>query len=280
MDLWYTEKHTEGRGITIKTTGTLYQEKTPYQDLSILKTDDFGNLMLLDGLVMLTEKDEFVYHEMITHISLYSHKNPKKVLIIGGGDGGTLREAVRHETVERAVLVEIDEAVIESSKKYFPEVAKGLYSEKAEVRVEDGIKYIKETKEKFDLIIIDSTDPIGPAVGLFQEEFYQLCFNALNDDGILAAQSESPFIPHMQEVIKDMNKNLKNVFPNVYTYIAFIPTYPSGLWAFSMASKKYNPLKDFQEEQFNKDNLELKYYNKDIHFAAFALPNFVKEILK
>ena len=280
MELWYTEKHTEGRGITIKSSGTLYQEKTPYQDLTILKTEDFGNLMLLDGLVMLTEKDEFIYHEMITHIPLYSHTNPEKVLIIGGGDGGTLREVVRHNKVKKAVLVEIDEAVIESSKIYFPEVAKGLYSEKAELRVEDGIKYIKETKEKFDLIIIDSTDPIGPAVGLFQEDFYKLCFNALNEDGILVAQSESPFIPQMQKVIKDMNLNLKNVFPDVYTYIAFIPTYPSGLWSFAMASKKYNPTKDFQKKDFNSDNLKLNYYNQEIHYASFALPNFVKEVLK
>ncbi len=280
MELWYTEKHTEGRGITIKTKGTLYQEKSEYQEMTVLDTEDFGNIMLLDGLVILTQKDEFVYHEMITHIPLYSHPNPKKVLIIGGGDGGTLREVVRHQTVEKAVLVEIDDVVIETAKKYFPEVAEGFVSPKGEVRVEDGIKYIKESNEKFDLIIIDSTDPIGPAVGLFHQEFYQLCYDRLEDGGMLVAQSESPFIPHMQQVIKDMYGNLGNVFPSVNMYLAFIPTYPSGLWSFACASKKYHPVNDFQESLYNSDNLSFKYYNKDIHKAAFVLPNFVRELFE
>ena len=280
MELWYTEKHTSNLGITMKIKETLTKEKSVYQEMVILDTFEYGKLMLLDGLVMLTEKDEFVYHEMISHIPLYSHPNPKKVLIIGGGDGGTLREVCKHPSVEKAVLVEIDDMVIEGAKKYFPECAKGFESPKADVQVTDGIKYIEETEDRFDVIIVDSTDPIGPAEGLFHKKFYEMCKGVLTEDGILVAQGESPFISSMQRVVTSMNKDLEEVFPNVQRYLAFIPTYPSGMWSFVFASKKYNALSDFDKERCEKDSFDLKYYNAEIHQAAFALPNFVKELIK
>jgi len=279
MELWYTEKHTPHSGLTIKVKETLYKSNSPYQELMIIDTQDFGKMMLLDGLVMLSEKDEFVYHEMLAHPSLYTHPNPEKVLIIGGGDGGTLREVVAHPAVKEAVLVEIDEQVINASKKYFPQVASGFNSPKAQVIVTDGIKYVKETNIRYDVILIDSTDPIGPAEGLFSFDFYTACCRILNDEGILTAQTETPFIDSFAGVISKVNMDYRKLFPVVKSYLTTIPTYPSGMWSFTMGSKKHNPEADFQKERFQKDKLSLKFYNSRIHEAAFCLPNFVTDLI-
>ena len=279
MELWYTEKHTEGTGITIKVKETLFSGKSDFQKLTILDTDEYGKVMLLDGLVMLTEKDEFVYHEMISHPALYAHPNPKKVLIIGGGDGGTLREVVRHSTVEKAVLAEIDELVVEASKRFFPTLATAFNSPKAEVRITDGIRYVKETTERFDVILIDSTDPIGPAEGLFNFEFYQNCSKILTEDGIIVTQSETPFISDFAKFIPIVQDHLRRLFPINKLYLANIPTYPTGLWCFSLGSKKYNPMESFQQQRYLNDNLDFSYYNDEIHRSAFSLPNFVKKLV-
>lgn len=280
MELWYTEKHTPNSGITIKAKQTLYKEKTDFQELVIIDTEDFGKIMLLDGLVMLSEKDEFVYHEMLVHPSLYTHPNPKRVLIIGGGDGGTLREVVRHPSVEKAVLVEIDGAVIEASKRFFPQVASGFNSDKAEIIVGDGIKYVSETDAEYDVILIDSTDPIGPAEGLFSKEFYQSCQKILTKDGILTTQSETPFIDSFAGIIPQITSIFKTLFAETRLYLVAIPTYPSGLWSFTMGSKVNCPQKDFQQDRYQADSLKFDYYNDSLHKAAFSLPNFVKELLK
>lgn len=279
MDLWFTEKHTPNCGLTMKVNSTLYTAKSPYQELTIIDTPEYGKVMLLDGLVMLTERDEFVYHEMLTHPSLYSHPNPEQVLIIGGGDGGTMREVVKHPSVKRAVLVEIDEMVIEASKKYFPAVSSGFSSPKSEVIVTDGIQYVKETKDRFDVVLIDSTDPVGPAEGLFHIDFYRACYNILNENGILTTQSETPFINSFAKVIPHVVRDFQTLFPVVKLYLANIPTYPSGLWSFSLGSKKVCPENGFQQERFDKDSLQFSYYNANIHRAAFSLPNFVVELL-
>lgn len=279
MNLWFTEIHTKNRGITLKVKETLHTQTSEYQEMLVIDTFEYGKVMILDDIIMLTEKDEFIYHEMITHLPLYTHPNPKKVLIIGGGDGGTLREVVKHDLVEKAVLVEIDQMVLDVSRKYFPQVAQGLDSPKAEIIITDGIKYVKETKEKYDLIIIDSTDPIGPAVGLFHEEFYQACYNCLNVDGLLVCQSETPFLEEQGKYVQDIHRSLKRVFHHVHLYLSYIPTYPSGAWGLTLASKQYKPGVDFQEERFEKDSFNLNYYNKEMHFAALALPNFVKKML-
>ncbi len=280
MELWYTEKHTPNSGLTIKVKQTIYKEKTEYQNLDIIDTEDFGKMMLLDGLVMLSEKDEFVYHEMLAHPSLYTHPDPKKVLIIGGGDGGTLREVVRHPSVEHAVLVEIDGEVIAASKQYFPQVALGFNSNKAKVIVGDGIKYVSQTDDSYDLILIDSTDPVGPAEGLFSPDFYRNCHRILTDDGILTTQSETPFIDSFSRILPQVVANFKTLFPVTSLYLAAIPTYPSGLWSFTMGSKKNCPIKDFQQARFAEDSLKLNYYNDSLHKAAFSLPNFVQEMLR
>lgn len=280
MEMWFTEKHSPHLGLTVKVSQTLHHEVSDYQVLDIVDTPEFGKVMLLDGVIMVTDKDEFVYHEMLSHPALFSHPNPEKVLIIGGGDGGTLREVCRHKSVKKAVLCEIDEIVINASKKYFPEIATGFNDLKAEVIVGDGIKYIQESNELFDVILIDSTDPVGPAEGLFQRDFYEMCYSRLADDGILALQCESPYIRELQPVIKNVYKNLSEIFTIVKPYLAAIHTYQAGLWSFMFASKRYSPDLHFQSKKYFDYQAKLKYYNDEIHKACFALPNFMKDFLK
>jgi len=277
MSYWYTERHTPTRGLTFEVEKNIYQEKSQHQILDIVSTQDFGLVMMLDGVIMVTERDEFVYHEMLAHPALFTHPEPKTVLIIGGGDGGTLRQVLRHPMIERAVLVEIDEMVINASKKFFPTLAAAFDHPKAEVLIEDGIAYLKKHKSKFDVILIDSTDPVGPAEGLFHRDFYADCYKALKPDGVLTIQSESPWIPDLQPIITKAHKDLHSLFPIVMPYSAAIQTYQAGLWLFQLASKFYSPLRDTINGRFKC--LECKYYNEELHRGCFALPQFVKELL-
>jgi len=276
MELWFTEKQTENHGITTKITDTVYSEKTEFQQLDIVTTKQFGRMLLLDGMVMTTDVDEFVYHEMITHVALNTHPCPKKVLVVGGGDGGAIREIVKHSAVEKAVLAEIDRSVIEASKKYFPQISSALTGNpRVDVQVIDGIKHIHDHKNEYDVIMVDSTDPVGPAVGLFEKGFYQGIYDALKPDGIMVAQTESPWFT--RDLIKRVFKDLKSIFPITRLYTCSIPTYPSGLWSFTIASKKYDPL---EVDPAKIKELDTKYYNADVHFAAFKLPNFVVELTR
>jgi spermidine synthase len=276
MELWYTEKHSENVGITMKVAKTLFSGHSEFQKLDIVETLEYGRMMLLDGLVMLTERDEFVYHDMIVHPALFTHPNPKKVLVIGGGDGGTVREIVKHTFVEQVVLCEIDGLVIEKSIELLPSIACELKGNpRVKIHVEDGIAYIRNHKNEFDVILVDSTDPVGPAVGLFEEDFYKTVFSALREDGILVAQSESPF--YHAEIQKNVYANLRRVFPVVEMYQAFVPTYPSGYWSFAFASKRYHPIKDFNRKRAADRVFYTKYYNEDLHLGAFMLPTFARE---
>lgn len=273
MELWVTEYQTPALGFTCKTTETLKVEQTEFQHLAVVNTEQFGRMLLLDGMVMTTDVDEYVYHEMITNIALNSHPAPANVLIIGGGDGGALREAVKHSKVRQATLVEIDERVIVASREFFPQLACSFDDPKSVVVVEDGIEYIKQRKNEFDIIMIDSTEPVGPAVQLFSADFYRECFAALKEDGMLVAQSESPFFN--VDVIKMAYGGINQVFPVTKFYLANIPTYPSGLWSFTIGSKKHDP-----EKIINSCASDLKYYNQGVHQAAFKLPVFVSNIIK
>ncbi len=277
MDLWYTEKHTENAAITLKVNQSLFSGKSEFQRLDIVETAEYGRMMLLDGLVMVTERDEFVYHDMITHPALFVHPDPKKVLVIGGGDGGTIREIMKHKGVEEAVLCEIDGLVIEKSIELLPSMACDIDGSNPRVKlhVDDGIAYIRDHQDAFDIILVDSTDPIGPAEGLFEEDFYRMVFGALKKDGIMVAQSESPF--YHGEIQKNMYRNLRAVFPIVEMYQAFIPTYPSGFWSFAFASKEHHPVKDFDRERAKNRGFYTKYYNEDLHLGAFMLPTFARE---
>jgi len=240
-------------------------------------------MLVLDGVVNTTEKDEFVYHEMISHVPLLSHPNPKKVLIIGGGDGGTAREVLRHSNLERVVMVEIDSMVIDACKKYLPGLSSSLDDPNLELIVDDGIKYVLEAKDKsFDLIIVDSTDPSGPGEVLFTDEFYQNCLRVLTDDGLLVcqAQSFSGSPQRFQEVYARYNKIFGK--DKVWAYLYNTPTYPTGCWTFAFCSKgATHPFKNLDEERIVKFVAEndMKYYNEDIHKGAFALPNYARKMM-
>lgn len=275
MELWYTEKQTEYFGITAKIKETLVAEKTSYQDLAIIDTLQFGRMLVLDGMVMTTVKDEFVYHEMVAHPALVTHPNPRHVLVVGGGDGGVIREVLRHPKVEKAVLVDIDGKVIEYAKKFLPEIAGQLDHPKVEVLVNDGYMHIHEHKQTYDVIMVDSTEPVGPAVELFTKGFYQGIYDALKDDGIFIAQTDNPWFKG--ELIRHVHRDVKEIFPIVRVYWANIPTYPSGLWTFTIGSKVYDPL---QVAESDIPDMDTKYYSPRIHHAAFVLPKFVEDLLR
>ncbi|NSW90436.1 MAG: polyamine aminopropyltransferase [Firmicutes bacterium] len=275
MELWYTEYQTPAVGLTCKVKKTYFTEKTEYQELALIETEQFGKMLVLDGTVQTTIEDEFVYHEMITHIPLFTHKNPKNILVVGGGDGGAIREVLKHESVQKVILAEIDRQVVEVSMEFLPEISCGLKDSRVEVNFTDGIKYVKEHKDEFDIIIIDSTDPVGPAVGLFTLDFYKSIYEALKLDGIFVAQTESPFFH--KDLIRKVFTDVRAVFPITRLYTCSIPTYPSGYWSFTMGSKKYDPL---ETDTSLLPLINTRYYCPEIHKAVFKLPRFVSEIIK
>ncbi len=280
MTVWYSEYYPSPEAkLSIKIKDVLYSEQSEYQKIEIYETERLGKLLVLDGYVMLSELDEFVYHEMIVHPAMVTHPAPRKVLVVGGGDGGTIREVLRHKSVEEAYLVEIDEKVSEACQKHIPNVASELNNPKVKKYFQDAVEFVKNSKEKFDVILIDSTDPISIGEGLFTSEFYRNCTNILNNDGILIAQSESAFYtPHL---VPNIYKKISSVFDKVELYRATIPTYPSGDWYFTFAVKGTPDRKNIIEKNLTDllDNHRLKYYNEKIHGAAFALPTFVTELL-
>ncbi|WP_100374224.1 spermidine synthase [Bacillus sp. FJAT-45037] len=275
MELWFTEKQTERFGITAKIKRTLHSEKTDFQQLDVVETEEFGNMLILDGMVMTTEKDEFVYHEMVAHVPLFTHPNPKHVLVVGGGDGGVIREVLKHPYVEKATLVEIDGKVIEYSKKFLPTIAGALDDARVDVQVDDGFMHIAKAESEYDVIMVDSTEPVGPAAKLFERGFYEGISKALKEDGIFVAQTDNPWFH--QELLSQVQRDVREIFPITRLYTANIPTYPSGLWTFTIGSKKHDPL-EVSEERFH--DIETKYYTKDLHKASFALPKFVADLVK
>ena len=277
MDFWFTETVNDIVGNTIKVKERIFSGRSEFQKIEILDTYQYGRTLILEGSVMLTEKDEFTYHEMISHVPLFTHQNPEHVLVIGGGDGGTIREVMKHPTVTRAKLVEIDPMVIEKSKQFLPFVSCEMENPRVEVIIQDGIQYVKRHRGTFDVILIDSTDPIGPAVGLYQKEFFEGVYKALKDDGIMVGQSESPFFD--QDVVRELYAILKPLFPIRKMYLAPVPSYPSGFWSFAFCSKKYDPILDNRCEDLRRLNLTTRYYNEAIHQAAFAIPNFIQELI-
>lgn len=278
MGEYYKEITPAGFGVAIKQKEVLFSKQSEFQKVEIIDTDStLGKILTLDGLMMTTEGDEYFYHELIAHIPLLTHKYPKKVLVIGGGDGGTVREVLKHDTVENVVLCEIDAMVIDACKKYLPTIAGKLDDARVEIRVEDAIEYIKDKDNQFDIILIDSTDPMGPGEGLFTQEFYTNVKSALKTGGIMVAQSESPVVN--KEEIKKMYDLLKKVFPITSTYVSPIPTYPGGYWAWAFCSEDVKPLSYIDERRSAEITKSAKIYNKEYHKACFALPNFLKEIL-
>ncbi|NFG23585.1 polyamine aminopropyltransferase [Clostridium botulinum] len=279
MELWYTEKHTEDVKFSIRVDRELYTEQSKFQRIDILESKEFGRFFTLDGLMMVTEKDEFIYHDMIVHVPMATNPNIKKVLVIGAGDGGTIRELTRYKTIEKIDMVEIDESVVEVCKKYLPKTACKLEEERVDIVYEDGLKFVRNKENEYDLIIVDSTDPFGPGEGLFTKEFYGNCYKALSEDGILVNQHESPYYEYYAKSMKDAHEKIQGLFKINKVYQAHIPTYPSGHWLFGFASKKYDPIKDLNAEAWNSLGIQTKYYNTDLHVGCFALPTYVIDML-
>ena len=280
MEFWFSEKHTKDVKLSIRVDKQVYSGKSDYQRIDIFDTPAFGRILVLDGYLMLTEKDEFIYHEMITHVPMAVHPNVKDVLVIGAGDGGVVRELCRYPEIERIDLVEIDEEVIETSKKFLPFTACQLENERVHIFIQDGLKFIRRKKDEYDLIIVDSTDPFGPGEGLFSREFYGNCFKALHEDGIMVNQHESPFYQEDAVACQRAHKRIVESFPLAKVYQAHIPTYPSGHWLFGFASKKYHPLRDLDEVRWNARKLSCRYYTTMLHKGAFYIPAYVEELLK
>lgn len=277
-DLWVEEKFQDFLGLRLKVEKVLFSGQSEFQTVDVVETKGHGRMLLNDGLIMVTERDEFAYHDMISHLPLFVHPDPKNVLVIGGGDGGTAREVIRHPGVEKCTMVEIDAMVVDACKEFIPQTSAALADPRINLLIEDGVKFVKETKEKFDVIIVDSTDPIGPATPLFGVEFYQDVYQCLSDNGIVVSQGESSW--YAMDVQESLLKVINQIFPRSWLYSFSNLTYPGGLWSFTFASKSLHPIEDFDPARVDASGLEFDYYNKALHQAAFALPNFVRKGLK
>ena len=280
MELWFTERHTPSVKFSIKVDRQLYTAQSEFQRIDVFDSKEFGRFLTLDGYMMLTEKDEFIYHEMMVHVPMAVHPNARRVLIIGAGDGGVVRELTRYHQIEHIDLVEIDELVVEVCKKYLPQTACRLDDERVHIYYEDGLKFIRSKENEYDLIIVYSTDPFGPGEGLFTKEFYGNCYKALKEDGIMVNQHESPFYDEDAAAMQRAHKRIVESFAISKVYQAHIPTYPSGHWLFGFASKKYHPVKDLNAAVWNLLGIHTQYYNTRLHAGAFALPSYVEGLLK
>ena len=280
MDLWFSEKHTPNVKFSIRVDRQLYSGQSDFQRIDVFESPEFGRILVLDGYLMLTEKDEFIYHEMIVHTPLAVHPHVKNVLVIGAGDGGAVRELTRYPEIGRIDLAEIDGQVIEVCKKFLPQTSCKMDDPRVHIYVEDGLKFVRRHADEYDLIIGDSTDPFGPGEGLFTKEFYGNCYKALKEDGIMVNQHESPFYEQDALAMQRAHKRIIESFPFSRIYQAHIPTYPSGHWLFGFSTKKYHPLKDLDEARWNARGLKCRYYTTTLHRGAFYLPAYVEEMLE
>ncbi len=283
-ELQYAEYFAARAGFTTDVEAVLYDRWSAFQRITVLQTPAFGRMLLLDGAVMVTEWDEFIYHEMLVHPALFLVPEPRRVLVIGGGDGGTVREVLRHPTVEQVDLVEIDADVVAVAREFFPALSAALEDERVRIHYRDGADFITGAPTAFyDAVLVDSTDPIGIATGLFGEPFYRHCRRAIRPEGVLALQSESPLHPRYRQTLPQVHRLLRPLFATVASYLAPVPTYPTGLWSFTLASLQRDPLRDFQlqtaEQRYVQLRGKLRYYTPALHCAAFALPAFVLELL-
>ena len=279
-DLWYSEYHTPDVRFSIRVNAQLCSEQSDYQRIAVFDSPEFGRFLTLDGVLMLTERDEFIYHEMITHVPMAVNPSIRNVLIVGGGDGGAARELAKYPTIEHIDVAEIDRRVIAVCREYLPQTACGFDDPRVTVHEVDGLKWIRHTENRYDLIIVDSTDPSGPGEVLFTREFYGGCLNALTPQGILVNQHESPFYREDAKAMRSAHQRIHSVFPVSEVYQAHIPTYPSGHWLFGFASPELHPLRNLRAEEWNRLGIRTRYYNTRLHKGAFCLPTYVEEDLK
>ena len=280
MELWFTEEHTENVRFSIKVEKTLHTEQSEFQRIDVFESKEFGRCLTLEGLMMVTEKDEFIYHDMIVHVPMASNPDIKDVLVIGAGDGGAIRELTRYEGIAHIDLVEIDERVVAVSREFLPGLASKFDDPRVSMHFEDGLRFIRTCENEYDLIIVDSTDPFGPGEGLFTKEFYGNCYKALRENGILVNQHESPYYENDAKAMTRAHSRIAPFFPVCRVDQAHIPTYPSGHWLFGFASKGIDPVRDLDAAAWNSLGLKTRYYNTDLHVGSFMLPNYVLELLE
>ena len=277
MNLWYSELAQGAAGLTLKVDRVLESTESEFQRIEVLQNKVYGKLLVLYGSLMVADNDNNAYNEMLAHVPLFVHPKPKDVLIIGGGDCGCLTEVMKHPEVGQCTMCELDRKVVEVTQKHLPHLTAGTEDPRAELVFDDGKKFVEDTERRFDVITLDLSDPVGPAEELFQKPFHQTVYDRLNDDGIMVAQSESPYFN--REIIRRMYANLKDIFPIVRMYLCFMPIYPSSLWSFAFCSKKYDPTDNFDRARWHKLGLKTRYYNAETHMGAFALPQFAKELV-
>ena len=267
---WFKEIY-ENRFLAFRLKERLFSGQSRFQKVEVVETVEMGRLLANDGLVMLTEKDECIYHDMIAHVPLYTHPNPKSVLVIGGGDGGTVREVLKHKSIEKVTMVEIDRMVVEVSEKYLPQTSSQLKNPKLNLIIDDGIEFVKNCKEKFDVVLVDSSEPVGPSAPLFSLDFYRDVNQCLRDQGIVVSQAESPHYDLKGQ--GNLVQILSRVFPVTHLYNYTNKTYPGGLWSFSFASKGLCPFKDFDPCRVQQ---KFQYYSTEVHYGSFLLPQFIQ----
>ncbi len=280
MELWFSEAHTPNVKLSIRVDRQLCSKQSEFQRIEVFESPEFGRFLTLDGYMMLTQKDEFIYHEMMTHVPMAVHPDIRRVLVIGGGDGGVVRELAKYRSIEHIDLVEIDSCVVEVCKEFFPEVACNMNDPRLSIHFADGLRFVRSKEGEYDLIVVDSTDPFGPGEGLFTKEFYGNCYRALREDGIMVNQHESPFYKEDAVAAQRAHKRIVESFPISRLYQAHIPTYPSGHWLFGFASKRYHPWKNLQSGAWRALQLETHYYTTALHMGAFALPAYVERMMQ
>ena len=280
MEMWFHDEHTDNVKLAIRVDYQVFSAQSEIQRIDVLESKEFGKILVVDGDLMLTEKDEFIYHEMISHVPMAVHPQVEKILVIGGGDGGVVRELAKYDTVEQIDVVEADPLLVEVCRKYCPQRACSLNDPRVHIYHEDGLRFIRSKSDAYDLIIIDSPNPFGAGEGLFTKEFYGNCFNALHEDGIMINQHESPFYKEEAFQCQRMHKRIIESFPISRIYQAHIPSYPSGHWLFGFASKRYHPIHDMDGIQWKLRGIQTKYYLPRLHEGVFALPAYVEELVQ
>lgn len=280
MEMWFHDEHTDNVKLAIRVDYQVFSAQSEIQRIDVLESKEFGKILVVDGDLMLTEKDEFIYHEMISHVPMAVHPQVERILVIGGGDGGVVRELAKYDTVEQIDVVEADPLLVEVCRKYFPQMACSLNDPRVHIYHEDGLRFIRSKSDAYDLIIIDSPNSFGAGEGLFTKEFYGNCFNALHEEGIMINQHESPFYKEEAFQCQRMHKRIVESFPISRIYQAHIPSYPSGHWLFGFASKRYHPIHDMDGIQWKLRGIQTKYYLPRLHEGVFALPAYVEELVQ
>ena len=279
-EVWFSDFQTDNVKLSIRLDRQLFSADSEFQRIDVFQSPAFGRFVALDGDVIFSEADEFIYNEMVTHVPMAVHPHVKKVLIIGGGDGGVAREFTAYPEIEEIDVVEPDEQFVEVCREYFPEAAKGFEDSRVQVFYQDGLRFLRGRSDEYDIIINDATDPFGHTEGLFTKEFYGSCYKALRADGIMVYQHGSPFFDEDESAFRSMHSKVYRSFPISRVYQAHIPTCPSGYWMFGFASKKYHPIDDFDPARWNARGLKTEYYTTNLHLGAFMLPKYVEDILE